>query len=288
MELAVGASEATIKSLLIKLGGLLAEEYALIRGVRGDIQFINDELASMQAFLSNLSRSGTDGHDDQTEDWMKQVRDVSYDIEDCVDDFAHGLRPDPRGGGLWSMIRRTLYEIQTYFPRRNIAAQIVHLKQRAQHVGERRGRYGVPDPIPGRKKSSSGGATGYLAAEHQETTRRLVGIKEPVGVEEDMEDLKKWILSDENKQQLGVLSIVGFGGVGKTTIAMALYRKYGDQFQRRAMVTVSQNSDSEAVLRDILSQVKPQDSSEEQRGQHSAGAVSEKTNQAALFRRTLS
>jgi len=98
MELAVGASEATLKSLLSKLGALLAEEYALIRGVRGDIQFITDELASMQAFLSNLSKY-EEGHDDQTEDWMKQIRDVAYDIEDCIDDFAYSLRPDPRGSG---------------------------------------------------------------------------------------------------------------------------------------------------------------------------------------------
>ena len=61
MELAVGASAATLKSLLSKLGSLLSEEYALIRGVRGDIQFINDELASMQAFLSNLSKSDESG-----------------------------------------------------------------------------------------------------------------------------------------------------------------------------------------------------------------------------------
>ncbi|KQJ87182.1 disease resistance protein RPP13 [Brachypodium distachyon] len=272
MELAVGASEATIKSLLTKLGSLLAEEYALIRGVRGDIQFINDELASMQAFLSNLSNSATDGHDDQTEDWMKQVRDVSYDIEDCVDDFAQGLRPDPRGGGLWSMIRRTLYEIQTYYPRRRIASQIAQLKERAQHVGERRGRYGVRDPETGKKKSSLGGATGYLVAEHQQTTCQLIGVKEPVGVR-DMHGLEQWISYDDSRKQLGVLSVVGFGGVGKTTIAMALYRNFGDQFQRRAMVTVSQNSDPEAILRNILSQVKPQANSEEQKGQYSTGTI---------------
>ena len=52
----------------------------------------------MQAFLSNLSKC-EEGHDDQTEDWMKQIWDVAYDIEDCIDDFAHSLRPDPRGSG---------------------------------------------------------------------------------------------------------------------------------------------------------------------------------------------
>ncbi|KAJ1257172.1 hypothetical protein BS78_K196400 [Paspalum vaginatum] len=98
MELAVGASEATLKSLVSKLGSLLAEEYAL---VRGDIK---DELASMQAFLSKSD----EGHDDQTEDWMKQVRDVAYDVEDCIDDFAHVLRPDPRVTDWLTAVRKTL------------------------------------------------------------------------------------------------------------------------------------------------------------------------------------
>ncbi|OEL28992.1 hypothetical protein BAE44_0009989 [Dichanthelium oligosanthes] len=288
MELAVGASAATIKSLLTKLGGLLAEEYALIRGVRGDVQFINDELASMQAFLSNLARAGgADGHDDQTRDWMKQVRDVSYDIEDCVDDFTHSLRPDPRGDGCLVAIRRTLYEIRTSSTRRAIAAQIVDLKARAQQVGERRGRYGVRDPGPG-KPNGLGGVTEYHAAENQQITRQLVRVQEPVGVEsDDMKKLPDWIVSD-NKKKLSVLSIVGFGGVGKTTVALDLIRKYGDQFQRRAMVTVSQNSDPELVLKNILGQVKPQANDGEHQGEDSIGAVSETKNCIAVVRTALS
>jgi len=282
MELAVGASEATLKSLLSKLGGLLADEYALIRGVRGDVQFITDELASMQAFLSNLARAGgVDGHDDQTRDWMKQVRDVSYDIEDCVDDFAHSLRPDPRGDGCLVAIRRTLYEIRTCSARRSIATQILDLKLRAQQIGERRGRYGVRDPGRG-KRNGSGGVAESRAAENQQITRQLVRVQEPVGVSsDDLHKLRDWMDPGKNSK-LSVLSIVGFGGVGKTTVALSVFRKYGDQFQRRAMVTVSQNSDPELVLKNILRQVEPQATDGEHQGEDSIGAVAETKNRAAL------
>ncbi|WP_347072437.1 hypothetical protein, partial [Escherichia coli] len=79
MELVVGASEATMKSLLAKLGGLLAKEYTLIRGVRGDLQYINDELATMQSFLRDLGTVDKK-HGHRTKDWMKQIRDITYDI----------------------------------------------------------------------------------------------------------------------------------------------------------------------------------------------------------------
>lgn len=265
----MGASEATIKSLLTKLGTLLAEEYTLIRGVRGEIQFIRDELASMQAFLSNLSHS-KEGHDDQTDDWMKQIREVAYDIEDCIDDFTHSLNPDRRGDDLWSIIIRALYELRTWRPRHNIAAKITELKERAQHVGERRNRYGVPNPDPTKMKSNLGG---YFAAEHQEITPRLVGISEPVGVH-DMNKLENWIISDE-KKEVGVLSIFGFGGVGKTTAALALYRRCGVKFKRRAIVTVAHATDPDEVLKDILKQV------EESNMQQGTTSTSAKKNQAS-------
>ena len=97
MDLVVGASNNAVKSLVNKLGSLLAQEYTLIRGVRDDIQYITDELASMQAFLNRLKRAPGD-HDEQRLDWMKQVREVLYDIEDCVDDVDHRLsgRRTPR------------------------------------------------------------------------------------------------------------------------------------------------------------------------------------------------
>jgi len=284
-----------MKSLLSKLGGLLAHEYALIRGVRGDIQYINDELTSMQAFLGDICGTTPYGLDRRMKDWMKQIRDVTYDIEDCIDDFAHRLSSDPGGDVCCAFFVTRIYEVWTWQPRRDIASSIAELKVRAQQIGERRMRYGVRNPKQVGNKSGDR-ATGFGAAENQHTTLELIGTKKPVGVDKDMEELGKWIrvIAEETKapteteikdsteagqqptqfghkssrdqrsqtqpkmQAPGVLSIVGFGGVGKTTIATALFRKFGDQFDRRAIVTVSQSSDIEAILRSILIQVMPQ------------------------------
>ncbi|VAH48150.1 unnamed protein product [Triticum turgidum subsp. durum] len=138
MDLIVGASSNAVKSLVGKLGSLLAQEYTLIQGVRDDIQYINDELASMQAFLNRTKRAGS--HDEQRQDWMKQVREVSYDIEDCVDDVNHRLGHEPRGNGKLMYIRKKWYFLTTMYVRRCIAAEIGNLKVRAQQVSDRRTR----------------------------------------------------------------------------------------------------------------------------------------------------
>jgi len=93
-------------------------------------------------------------------------------------------------------------------------------------------------------------------------------VKPPVG--KDVPDLESWMAFDEKRKKQGVLSIVGFGGVGKTTIAMALYKKFGPEFQCRAMVTVSQNSDPEVVLMSLVSQVRPPPNSGERQGKDSS------------------
>uniref|UniRef100_A0A0D3HNT9 Uncharacterized protein n=1 Tax=Oryza barthii TaxID=65489 RepID=A0A0D3HNT9_9ORYZ len=258
MELAVGASDSAMRSLLGKLGSLLAQEYTLISSVRSEIQYIKDELASMHAFLLNLghaSAAADHHHDEQTRDWMEQVRDVAYDIEDCIDDFSHRLGVQPRGEGLLAGLRRARYAVATLWERRGIAAKIVDLKNRAQGVGERRTRYGVKDPGPDAGKAARS-APSYHANDRPQPGPQLVGAAEPVGMEDAIDKLGTWLT--EGLPDLRVLAVVGFGGLGKTTLALALHRKFGEKFESRACVQASQKLNLAALLRSILRQVMPQ------------------------------
>jgi len=267
MELVVGASESTMNTLLGKLGNLLAQEYALIRGVRGDIQYISDELSSMKAFLLDLAK---DDQDNRKKDWMKQIRDMAYDSEDCIDDFAYRLPKDSSNFDIkccpW--IVTLMYDLWTWGPRREIASNIADLKVRAQLIAERRIRYGVENP---QTKNGHSDASMYdIAAEDQLASHEL-SMKEPVGMVEDMKKLEEWV--NNPSEEPAVVSIVGFGGVGKTTIAMALFKRVMYQFDCRAWVTVSQNYDQDAVLNDILKQINP----DHHKQQHGKTGTSEKT-----------
>ncbi|XP_020191260.1 disease resistance protein Pik-2 [Aegilops tauschii subsp. strangulata] len=244
MELVVGASEATMRSLLSKLGRLLSDEYTLIRGVGVDLQYINDELTTMQSFL----RANDGTHGCLMKDWMKQIRDITYDIEDCIDDSGKRIRGLRTSMCCYCLVNG-VYEILTAGPRRDIATRLSALKMRAQEISERRDRYGVVNPA-----EAGAGAARFDVADNQAPGRlQLVTTREPVGVEDLMKEPHK-----------RVTCIVGFGGVGKTAIATALYRTYGEEFSHRAMVTVSQSTDLEAILRIIRDQIKPRTSNHEQ------------------------
>ncbi|CAO2144862.1 unnamed protein product [Urochloa humidicola] len=69
-----------------------------------------------------------------------------------------------------------------------------------------------------------------------------------------------------SKGDVKILAIVGFGGLEKTTMALALQRRFGEKFDTRAWVQASQKLNLASLLRSILKQVMPQQDPEHKGG----------------------
>jgi predicted methyltransferase len=93
----VSATVGAMNALLGKLATLMGEEFTNLSNVRKEVKFISDELTSMKDALEGLSY--VDELDPQTKRWRDIVREMSYDIEDIIDDFMHA--PD------WGEKRKT-------------------------------------------------------------------------------------------------------------------------------------------------------------------------------------
>ncbi|KAF0888733.1 hypothetical protein E2562_017583 [Oryza meyeriana var. granulata] len=68
-----------MNSLLAKLAMLMGE-YTKLKGVQKEVRFL--EFSSMKALLERIA---------DMDERRNQVREMSYDIEDCIDDFLHHL-----------------------------------------------------------------------------------------------------------------------------------------------------------------------------------------------------
>ncbi|RCV23440.1 hypothetical protein SETIT_5G006200v2 [Setaria italica] len=168
-DLTVGA----VNDLLGLLSTAVKEEARLLGGLRGNMQFIKDEMDSMNGFLRHLTQTESE-HDDQIRAWMKQVREIAYMAENCVERYVRDIaRHD--GEGLLDTAYLLLLHPKKYIMRRNLAKKILELKVRVNDIGERRKRYDVKVPDgPGLKKAAEDGAAAAAKEEKRDAFRRLL------------------------------------------------------------------------------------------------------------------
>lgn len=89
----VSVATGVLSPTLRKLSTLLEKKYNSLKGVRDEIISLKDELSSMNAALLKLA--DMDDLDVQVKEWRNQIRELSYDIEDCIDDFTHHVDCGP-------------------------------------------------------------------------------------------------------------------------------------------------------------------------------------------------
>lgn len=141
----------------------VAEEVALQLGIQRDHAFIRDELHMMQAFLMAADEE-RDKHK-VVKAWVQQVRDVAYDVEDCLQDMAVRV-----GKPSWwrKCSPRMLLE------RRRVAQKMKELRAKVEDVSQRNNRYRL---IDGSASKATDGMQSRIAgattmSELEETTRQ--------------------------------------------------------------------------------------------------------------------
>lgn len=242
---------AAVSSLLPKLAALLTDEYKLHKGVRRGIKFLKAEMESMQAVLRDLSVHPADQIDNLDKIWMRNLRELSYDIEDSVDAFKVRVDAPDKPPSL-NRFRRFIDKIGFLNKAKNhhkIAIDIEDIKRRIHDVAERQKRYRfngasvhpVPDAMDPRMPAL------------YEDVKMLVAIDGPA------QKLSTLLTQGNGVQKdnlsLRVVSIVGVGGLGKTTLANSVYRRLHGEFDCQAFVPVSLKPNLEKIFSSILRQV---------------------------------
>ncbi|CAL4942880.1 unnamed protein product [Urochloa decumbens] len=249
MDLATGA----IGSIICKLAELLEAEYKLQKGVKEQVESLTRELRSAHAFLQEIDKVPPYQLNEQIKIWAYQVREASYDMEDILDTFlvcvkggldAHAVDQD--SNKLKHTWEKMTAKFSKFKERHKIARAIEGVKKHLQEVTERRGRYTVESFVV--KPSPSLLIDPRLAAMYKEVSQ-LIGIDKS---REELASLLSFQGNEMSDKNLKIVSVVGVGGLGKTTLARALYENLKAKFSCSAFVPVGRNPDLKKVFRDIL------------------------------------
>ncbi|VAI02985.1 unnamed protein product [Triticum turgidum subsp. durum] len=247
MEAPMSSSLGAMGPLLRKLHALLAPDYRLPKPLKHGIELLKEDLEELSADLLEQSMADTPNH--KAVYWMDEVRELSYEAEDCIDDMmlrhtGDGAKTRPVRSHRVSRVKVSRL-FKSIKPRTRVS-KIAELRTLVLEASERRERYHLDDCA----SSSSRVFTGHnrVPGLYGQLTGFLVGV-------DDLKiKLTKWLTEDAD-QQLKVMCIDGPAGVGKTTLAKQLYRELGEQFDCWAFVRASRMSDTKRLLGDILSQV---------------------------------
>ncbi|KAI4978794.1 hypothetical protein ZWY2020_015547 [Hordeum vulgare] len=230
--MAASATTGVLNPLLGKLSQLLGEEYKKLTGVRKQASFLKDELSAMKALLDTMELM--DNIHPSAKNWRDHIREMSYDMENCIDDFIHDIEGARAKKGF---VRKMAQRLRRLGKRHQIANRIEDLKVLAVEANARRERYKIDECI--NSSASIVAVDPRIPALYREAAS-LVGIDGP------KEELVSLLMDSEKK--LKVVSIVGFGGLGKTTLAKQVYDEIGGQFTCKAFFSVSQRPDVKSLL----------------------------------------
>uniref|UniRef100_R7W212 Disease resistance protein RPM1 n=1 Tax=Aegilops tauschii TaxID=37682 RepID=R7W212_AEGTA len=175
--------------------------------------------------------------------WAKQVRDLSYNIEDCLSEFMVHV-------GSQSFLRR----LMKLKDRHRIAVRIRDLKARVEEVSIRNTRYNLI-------KAEASNTTGDMDS-HMEDVRNHsasnIDEAELVGFSKPKKELIKLMDVKTEEGTAKVVFVVGMGGLGKTTLARKAFESKEDivnNFSCQAWITVSQTFSKIEMLKDMIMQL---------------------------------
>jgi len=225
----VTAATGALEPVISKLTNLLDDraEFAHLERWREDIQFVKSRLSSMYSLLLTIWDREDLRLDSACNEWMADARKLSYSVEEDIDS---GVFADS------SAFTQ---------PKTDAVNPFEKLKNEVQKLINR--------------CSEDWKTLGRTISEHPQPAEPNV---DPIMSEFIHHDASELVEMDEKKYQLirlleehHTVCIVGFAGMGKTTLADQVYQGIGKKFESHAFVSLSRRPNVTRVLTSLCTQV---------------------------------
>ncbi|TYJ12457.1 hypothetical protein E1A91_A11G351900v1 [Gossypium mustelinum] len=233
-----------------------------------DHKQLRQQLKQWQSILPDIQAVLKDAEEKQIKNegvkkWLDDLQDLAYDVDDILDEFAYEelrLRLQNTQAQASSSKVRTLiptcftgtsFTLTSFGFKNSIIPKVKDITARLNNLTTRRSNLGLSE-ILSQAPPSKGNQP------RLQPTSVMDEAVEYVGRHQEKTEMIE-LLKGDNSNGVSVLSIVGMGGMGKTTLAQLVYNDatINASFDHKAWVCVSDNFDVVNITRTILKSIDP-------------------------------
>ncbi|XP_044511488.1 putative disease resistance protein RGA4 [Mangifera indica] len=234
-----------LEVVLEKLANPLLKEIAKRSGLKKEVKKVRRSLRVIQAVLEEAEeRQLTDR---ALRIWLEELKEVAFEMEDLLDDFSPEVLLSRTREGFTQQVLAFVPSVVQYG---DMLTKLEQIKGTLEMLAEETFNFN----LRGGAVNTSGSTS--RSRSRSRRTGSFIIESEIFGREEDKERVIGVLLSTDDKArgEVSVISIVGLGGLGKTTLAQLVFNdeRVTKHFDMKIWACVNDDFDVEKIMASVI------------------------------------